>query len=624
MTSSQKPTIDADRQRLLEAQARGPLSTLGAYIRMSGPGWLQSAITLGGGSLSSSLYLGVVAGFMFLWVQPLAMILGIIMLSAMAYITLSTQERPFRAINQHVNPVLGWGWALASLAANMFWCLPQYALATSVLEQNLLPSMLGGNGSMTEWFAQSFGEDTWMAANGAKLVVVLVILIISTIITWSYNSGNWGIKLYELILKFMVAGIVLCFFGVIFAIRNELDWGQVFAGFVPDLSKLSEPADKFIAILKDTPHAAYWSTTIVSEQRDMIIGGAATAVGINMTFLFPYSLLRKRWTREFRGLVRFDLATGMLIPFMLATSCVVIAAAQGFHTQQVQGFFGETTAEGVKIVPTAKEQGDYYKFLSSLVKTLEKDGQAPPAFAQVPAPQSQFDLWLNDLSEDQRNSLSPATKTAILADFEKSATEKKIEMLPETDRRVAAMLINRTPFDLARTLQPLTGDRVANLVFGLGVLGMTLSTITILMLISGFVIVEMFGLPEGGWGHRLGCLAAATGALGPFVYSQAAFRLAVFVSAFGLMLLPIAYLSFFFLMNRQSFLKSELPRGGSRFAWNLLMLISTSVATFASVYTVWSKAGWGGISAYIAFLALALLVGIARKMRKPKVFESPY
>ena len=32
------------------------------YTKLSGPGWLQSAITLGGGSLGSSLYLGVIGG----------------------------------------------------------------------------------------------------------------------------------------------------------------------------------------------------------------------------------------------------------------------------------------------------------------------------------------------------------------------------------------------------------------------------------------------------------------------------------------------------------------------------------------------------------------------------------
>jgi Mn2+/Fe2+ NRAMP family transporter len=623
MSSSQQP-LDNDRQRLLEAQAKGPMATLGAYIRMSGPGWLQSAITLGGGSLAGSLYLGVVAGFAFLWVQPLAMILGIIMLSAMAYVTLSTQERPFRAINQHVNPVLGWGWALASLAANMFWCLPQYGLATSVVEQNLLPGVVGSNGSLTQWFAASYGSDSWLASNGSTLVVVGVILLFSTIVTWSYNSGSWGIKLYEFILKLMVAGIVLCFFGVIFAIRNDLNWGEMFAGFIPDISTLWHPSARFQPILEVTAHADYWRQVIISEQRDMIVGAAATAVGINMTFLFPYSLLRKRWTKEFRGLVRFDLATGMFIPFVLATSCVVIAAAQSFHTQTVPGFLGETDAEGKPIVASQKERNDFYNLLKPLVQEMSASENPPAEWAQLPTVDDLYNKALAGLSEADRKAITKPTEQALKADFEREITWEKIDRLPESDRRIASMLINRSAADLSHALEPLAGAKVANLIFGLGVLGMTLSTITILMLISGFVIVEIFDLPENGWGHRLGCLAAATGALGPFIWAEAAFRLAVYVSAFGLMLLPIAYLTFFFMMNQRSLLKDDMPRGFSRLAWNTLMFIAVGIATVSSVYVVWTKLSWGGISAYIAFILLAVIVGVVRRKQAAKGFEPPY
>ena len=42
---------------------------------------------------------------------------------AIGYVTLSTGERPFKAINTHVNPVLGWGWAIATLMANCVWSL---------------------------------------------------------------------------------------------------------------------------------------------------------------------------------------------------------------------------------------------------------------------------------------------------------------------------------------------------------------------------------------------------------------------------------------------------------------------------------------------------------------------
>jgi len=93
-----KKGFQKERQLLIEAGRKGPLATIAAYVKLSGPGWLQSGITLGGGSLSSSLYLGVLVGFSFMWLQPLAMIFGIVMLSAIAYVTLSTGERPRESI----------------------------------------------------------------------------------------------------------------------------------------------------------------------------------------------------------------------------------------------------------------------------------------------------------------------------------------------------------------------------------------------------------------------------------------------------------------------------------------------------------------------------------------------
>ena len=49
---------------------------LGIYARLSGPGWIQAAVTLGGGSLVGALYLGVIGGYEFMWLQPLAMLCG--------------------------------------------------------------------------------------------------------------------------------------------------------------------------------------------------------------------------------------------------------------------------------------------------------------------------------------------------------------------------------------------------------------------------------------------------------------------------------------------------------------------------------------------------------------------
>ena len=57
--SEREEKVRADEQLLLAARKRGTGATLRAFLRLSGPGWLQSAITLGGGSLASALYLGV-------------------------------------------------------------------------------------------------------------------------------------------------------------------------------------------------------------------------------------------------------------------------------------------------------------------------------------------------------------------------------------------------------------------------------------------------------------------------------------------------------------------------------------------------------------------------------------
>ena len=77
--------LQQQRQLILDAKQKGKLAQIGAFCRLSGPGWLQSATTLGGGSLASALYLGVLGGLGFMWLQPFAMILGIIMLAGISY-----------------------------------------------------------------------------------------------------------------------------------------------------------------------------------------------------------------------------------------------------------------------------------------------------------------------------------------------------------------------------------------------------------------------------------------------------------------------------------------------------------------------------------------------------------
>lgn len=600
------PALEHERQMLRDVEERGGLAKIGGYLRLSGPGFLQSALTLGGGSLAGSLYLGILAGPDLLWLQPFAMILGIVMLSAIAYVTMSTQERPFRSLNTHVNPVLGWGWALASLTANMVWALSQYSLATGALQQNLFPGVLGPDSPMGDF--------------SGKLLISISLLLIAIAITWSYDRGGRGVKVYETILKLMVAMIVICFFGVVLKLALTQDgggiiWSEVFRGFIPRISSITTPAPRFAALLQNIPteHVAQWTEIIVAKQRDVLIGAAATAVGINMTFLFPYSILRRGWTKEFRGFAKFDLGMGMLIPFVLATSCVIIAAGSQFHAKPAQGFFDAPVEEGVE-VPQASTRhlNEYYGYLVKLLPAgSAADGLGDFSDEELLARVGSFreSKWFEGMQADllkaeSRLKARQALENAI-----------RVEALPEGTRYLAATLVTRDAFDLAKSLRPFTGPAIADWAFGLGVVGMTLSTITLLMLVSGFVICEIFNVPATGWPYRLGTLCAATGALGPFFWNKAQFWLAVPTSVFCFILMPIAYWAFTFMMNQRKLLKDEMPTGGRRVAWNVLMIIAATVMTVASLITVYDKAAKWGMAAVIAFILLVVIVHIVRKLR---------
>ena len=69
-------------------ETKGRWARIKWYFSKSGPGWMQSAMTLGGGSAMASLFSGAFLQYELLWVQPVAMLIGIVMLSALAHQTL--------------------------------------------------------------------------------------------------------------------------------------------------------------------------------------------------------------------------------------------------------------------------------------------------------------------------------------------------------------------------------------------------------------------------------------------------------------------------------------------------------------------------------------------------------
>lgn len=544
---------DRESQLLDEAQSKGALGKFLIYARLSGPGWLQGAITLGGGSLAGALYLGVIAGFGLMWLQPLAMICGIIMLSAIAYVTLTTGKRPFHEINTHLSPLLGWSWLVATIMANMVWTMPQFSLATAAIQQNLLSDSV------------------------PQAAIIVVLFLIGMGVNALYQSGGAGAKAFDIIIKIMVGMIVLSFFAVVIALTKAgaLNWGAIFKGFIPDFSLLFKPAAGYSELIAASSNPDWWAAEIASDQKNVIIAAFGTAVGINMTFLLPYTLLKKRWGKKHRGLSITDLSIGLFIPFFLATSCVVIAAAASFHVKT----------------------GDL------------KPGAGGDRLLKLPAIQQVI------ATEDPQSPPSDAVPLAV-------------EALPEADKKLAGMLVKRDANALAMTLEPFAGKTISQKIFGFGVLGMALSTIVILMLMNGTAFLEAFSRapmhqaageapPTNKAIFFFGCaLSGLSGSCFPVFWTGASkAALAVPTSVIGGSLIPIAYFTFFLMMNSSKILGDQLPSGGKRVLWNILMGSATLIATAGSIWVLIGKSkapgwmgyvGWGGL----AFLAILFVVGI--------------
>jgi len=404
------------------------------YWSLSGPGWVQSALTLGAGSAGTSIFAGAVFGYKLLWVQPVAMFLGVVVFSAIGHQLVMTQARPYDVFRKKLHPALALSWGAVVLVASIIWQFPQYALAVNVSSDILSVAGLAV----------------------PKALIAFILLISGTALCWSYGHGSRrGVRLFERSLKYLV--LAMSFFFLLVVIKTGVD----FKALVDGLFGFYIPRDR--------------------EGLTIVLGALGAAVGVNMTFLYPYTLLARGWGKEHRGLKNFDLAVSMFLPFVLTTSLVVIACANTLHVQ------------GIRV------QG---------------------------------------------------------------------------------------AVDAAHALAPVAGIAAGRVIFSLGVLGMCFTTLTIEMVICGFVLSEMFGFEPRGWAYRAATMTANIGLLGAFYPTP--FWLPVLASSIALVMMPVAYIAFFILQNKRSYLGDEVNRGFKGTVWNILLLLAILVVAVGAIVKILS------------------------------------
>ena len=271
------------------------MSSLIDSIRQGGPGWLQGAMTLGGGSAITSLTIGAAFGYEFLWIQPVAMLIGCVMLFALSHQTLSTGERPFAAMKTHLSPALAWAWALAALGSSIIWGFSHYPLSAGMLEE-AIDVATGFNLVAPE---EGASRELYL------FVLALAVWAFCAWTVWNYGKGQSAVRLFENGVKWLSGLVILSFAWVVLSAgrAGEIAWSQLFWGFVPH----------------SLPESALGVTTLMAA--------LGTAVGINMTFVYGYTLLRRGWGRKDRPLARMDILLGLVLPYLLVTSLVSVAAA---------------------------------------------------------------------------------------------------------------------------------------------------------------------------------------------------------------------------------------------------------------------------------------------------------
>lgn len=407
------------------------------YIKRTGPGLLQSAMTLGAGSATASVVAGASFGYKLLWVQPLAMFLGVMALAALSNVVLTRGERPYESFGKQVWKPLVFLWALGTVLASIIWHFPQYGLLAGAARD--LAGLAGASTTTADGGLNGLGYLVSFA-------IGILVLAVNIIVVFNYGKGAKGVKLYERFLRIMI-GLVIVFFLLVCALNvGKIDWLEMLKGFTG-----------YYGFPKNADGVVETSTYLTA------LGMLGAAVGINMTFLYPYSLLAKGWGAEHKKLARWDLGMTMFLPFSIVTSLIIIAMT-------VTGVYGG--ADGV----------------NSAIK----------------------------------------------------------------------------PLDAAKAFQGIPGG---NVIFCLGLMGMCGGAISAHMVACGFTLCEMLGLKMTQNRFRIFACAPCIGLLGVVV--QLPMWFPVVASAVCFTMLPIAYVIFFYLNNKRSYIGDAVGSGAKRVLFNI-------------------------------------------------------
>lgn len=313
-----------EREMLKELNKKPAFARTLGYLKLSGPGFMNAAFTLGAGSFASSVTLGAAYGYSMLWIPLYSFAFGIFLLALAARFVCQSDMPVIEAQNKYHGKFFGTfaTGLLAGCLASVVFNFGQYAL---------------GADAITNMFA-AFGITV------SKGVCCLILLAISVPLSLMYGSGEnpKGVKIVENVIKVMI-GIMLVVFIAVVCITG-INVPAMFRGLL--VPTLPSGIDGIVTL----------------------IASMTATIGVMDWLLFNNGMIARGFSEDHERLGRFDAFCGGLLPVTLVLSLVSIAFAEAFSGKPgIPTTSGELCSALMGVIPSAWIQAGFYLGVFAMV-----------------------------------------------------------------------------------------------------------------------------------------------------------------------------------------------------------------------------------------------------------------
>ena len=441
--------------RVLEkGNSQGTFSKYLTFTKINGPAMWLALAALSAGSLIRSLGVGQRLGTEGLRVQAWALLLGMFSLWAVSHITLNSQQSLFALLKNEWNPSLSWWLAGAAMLTNFAWCIPQFKFGAEITGSLLFPDL---------------------GSKAGKIGVAVIMLGLSIFLSFWYERSGLRSKLFQWTLRLILLSLFACLLtSVIIALpKSNISITNILSGFIPSPTHFNEVSSSYHPLLEKTgDFRSFWEDQLVVRQKELTLITFSSTLGINLLFGLPLLLLGRGWKRGHNEFAKFNLFSGLFIPFLLCSSCITLLSAVA-----------------------------HQRLIGEPIESIEKNS----LFVEKESSSQVHDLLAlrvsYEIGKHEYNALAPFQQ------------EEKINDLSLADQRLAKLVISSNIKQWILSFSQ-GGNESLKYLLGVSVILISFSTIVVLMVLNGHLVCEVLGKPHKGAPFQSGSLLLALASVG--------------------------------------------------------------------------------------------------------------